>query len=79
MPDFIVCLRDGKEDLLGLIVEVPGEKEKDKAAKVSTARNPWVPAVDNHGGLGCWAFLEISDPMDAKNTIRASVNGGVRR
>jgi hypothetical protein len=28
-------------------------------------------AVNNHGDFGRWAFLEISDPWDAKNTIRA--------
>jgi len=31
----------------------------------------WVPAINNHGGFGRWAFLEITDPWDAKNTIRA--------
>jgi type III restriction enzyme len=30
--------------------------------------------VNNHGGLGRWAFLEIADPWDAKNTIRAALN-----
>jgi len=24
-----------------------------------------------YGGFGRWAFLEISDPWDGKNTIRA--------
>jgi type III restriction enzyme len=73
MPDFVVRVNDSKEDLLNLIIEVTGEKKKDKAAKVSTARNLWVPAVNNHGGFGRWAFLEIADPWDAKNTIRAFI------
>ena len=59
------------DDLLNLIVEVTGEKKKDKAAKVATARTLWVPAVNNHGGFGRWAFVEVADPWDAKNTIRA--------
>jgi type III restriction enzyme len=71
IPDFIVRVRDGKDDLLNLIIEVTGEKKKDKAAKVATARTLWIPAVNNHGGFGRWAFLEIADPWDAKNTIRA--------
>jgi len=71
IPDFLVHIRDVADDLLNLIIEVTGERKKDKAAKVSTARNLWVPAVNNHGGFGRWAFLEISDPWDAKNTIRA--------
>jgi type III restriction enzyme len=76
-PDFIVRLDDGHgpDDLLNLILEVSGEPRKDKAAKVATARTLWVPAVNNHGGFGRWAFLEISDPWDAKNTIRAFVRG----
>jgi type III restriction enzyme len=58
---------------LNLILEVSGEPRKDKAVKVSTARNLWVPAINNHGGFGQWAFLEISDPWDAQNTIRAFI------
>ena len=56
--------------LLNLIIEVSGEARKDKAAKVETARTLWVPAVNNDGRFGRWSFLEISDPWDAKNTIR---------
>jgi len=41
------------------------EKKKDKAAKAATARTLWVPAVNNHGGFGRWAFIEIDDPWDA--------------
>ncbi len=72
VPDFIACLDDGRgpADLLNLIVEVTGEQRKDKAAKVAAARTLWLPAVNNHGGFGRWAFLEIADPWDAQNTIR---------
>ena len=60
-------------DLLNVIVEVTGEARKDKAAKVTTARTLWVPAVNNHGGFGRWAFVEVTDPWDAQRTIRAAV------
>ncbi|HOH80454.1 MAG TPA: DEAD/DEAH box helicase family protein [Methanoregulaceae archaeon] len=72
IPDFIACVDDGHgpESLLNLIIEVTGEKKKDKAAKVATAHTLWVPAVNNHGGFGRWSFLEISDPWDAEGTIR---------
>ena len=73
IPDYIVRIDDGHDDLLNLIVEVTGERKKDKAAKVATARTLWVPAVNGHGGFGRWAFLEISDPWDAQNTIRAAL------
>ncbi len=60
---------------LNLIIEVSGEAKPEKAAKVETARSLWVPAVNNDGRFGRWAFLEISDPWDAKNTIRAALAG----
>jgi type III restriction enzyme len=72
IPDFIVRLRapDGAQPL-NLIIEVSGEPKPEKAAKVETARSLWVPAINNDGRFGRWAFLEISDPWDAKSTIRA--------
>jgi type III restriction enzyme len=77
IPDYLIHLDDGHgpDDLLHLILEVSGETKKEKAAKVSTARTLWVPAVNNHGGFGRWAFIEIVDPWDAKNTIRAFLRG----
>jgi type III restriction enzyme len=72
-PDFIVRVRqpDGSEG--NLIIEVTGEKKKDKEAKVATARALWVPAVNNHGGFGRWAFVEITDPWNAQSAIRSSL------
>jgi type III restriction enzyme len=78
LPDFLVHVDDGRgpEHLLNLIVEVSGEPHKEKAVKVDTARMLWVPAVNNHGGFGRWAFIEVTDPWDAKNTIRALLDTG---
>jgi hypothetical protein len=62
------------EESLNLIIEVTGEKKKEKAAKVATARTLWVPAVNaiatvsNHGGFGLWAFLKIADPWVPKTS-----------
>ncbi len=42
------------------------QKKKDKAAKACTL---WVPAINNYGVFGRWAFLEIDDPWDAGNNI----------
>ncbi len=64
-------MRDANEGLLNLIVEVTGEKKKDKAAKVATARTLWIPAVNNHGSFGRWAFLETADPWGAQTAVRA--------
>jgi type III restriction enzyme len=75
IPDYILQVDDGRgeDDLLNLIVEVSGEARADKAAKVATARNLWVPAVNAHDGYGRWMFIEITDPWDAKNTIYAKL------
>lgn len=74
IPDFLVNIKNRDKEPLHLILEVTGEKKKDKEAKVSTARNLWIPSVNNHAEFGRWAFLEITDPWNAKNTIRAFID-----
>lgn len=71
IPDFIACINDGHglDNLLNLLIEVTGEKKKEKAAKVTTARRLWIPAVNNHGSFGRWDFIEIDDPWGAENAI----------
>ena len=70
IPDFIAHIDDGRPDPLGLIIEVTGQKRPDKETKVDTARTLWVPAINNHGGFGRWAFVEVRDPWNAQNEIR---------
>ena len=76
-PDFIVHYDDGRGpgNRLNLIVEVSGNPDPKKPAKTATARDLWLPAVNNDGRFGRWEFIEISDPWDAQNTIRAHVAG----
>ena len=76
VPDLIVRIDDGGggAEPLDLIIEVTGEHRREKAAKAANAETYWVPAVNNHGGLGRWSFLEVSDPWDAANLIRAHVH-----
>ena len=75
VPDYIVCIADGhgRDDPLNLIIEVTGERKRDKVEKVNTARNLWVTAVNNDGRFGRWAFMEITDPWNAVNDIRGFV------
>ena len=73
VPDYVVRIEVGAEGLLNLIVEVTGERKKEKATKVEAARGLWVPAINNAGEYGRWAFLEVTDPWDAKNLIRAKL------
>jgi type III restriction enzyme len=72
IPDFLVKIRTPEiTQEVNLIVEVSGEKRKDKDAKVETAKNLWIPAINNHGGYGKWSFIEITDPWDSKKAIRS--------
>ena len=77
VPDFIARVDDGhgRDNALNLIVEVTGAKDKDKEAKVSTAKTLWIPAVNNAGTWGRWDFIEIRDPWNALTTIRAKLKG----
>ena len=62
----------GIDNPLNLILEVTGERKKEKEAKTATARTLWMPAVNNHKALRRWAFLEITDPYDnVSELIRA--------
>jgi type III restriction enzyme len=76
-PDYLLRVDDGRgaDDLLSLVVEITGQELQDKEAKVDTARKLWVPAVNAEAAFGHWAFLEITDPWDAQNTIRAFLSG----
>lgn len=78
-PDLIVKLDDGggTADLLNLVLEVSGQRKKEKEAKVQTAKAMWVPAVNNLGTFGRWAFLEIdgSNLHKTKQEIRKLLSG----
>jgi len=63
----------GALDPLNLLIEISGEKKKDKAAKVKTACTLWASVVNNQGAFGRWAFIEIADPWNAESLIRAGL------
>ena len=44
-----------------------GRKAARQGSQAATARTLWVPAVNNHGGFGRWAFLEMRDPWNREN------------
>lgn len=75
LPDFLVRVDRGLGGNMPntLVIEVTGEQKKEKAVKVDTARRLWVPAVNNDGRFGRWFFLEVTDPWDAENLIRAEI------
>lgn len=59
IPDFIVRVDDGKDDLLNLVVEIKGYRGEDAKEKKSTMDSYWVPGVNHLGTFGRWAFLEL--------------------
>ena len=63
LPDFIVQVDDGRDDLLSVIVEIKGmrgEAEKDKA---NTVRDYWVQGVNHLQKFGRWEFIELREPF----------------
>jgi type III restriction enzyme len=74
-PDFILRIENGTAEPLHLIVEIKGYRQGDAQAKADTMRSLWVPAVNDHGQLGRWAFLEIRDIHEATKAIRAWLDG----
>jgi len=74
LPDFIAKIDDGhdKDDLLNLIIEVSGEQRGDKDAKVATVESLWVPAVNNCGRIGRWAFVQVREPHLVMREVYAS-------
>lgn len=82
-PDFVARVRNRREEAptsdhqspatIHLLIEVTGQRKPDKAIKVETAKTLWIPAVNNHGGLGDWRFVEIDDPWDCVDLIRQSL------
>ncbi len=73
-PDFIARIDMPDESVLNLIVEVTGKKDDKKAAKIKTARDFWIPAVNNSGAFGVWAILEVQDIHETQNLIRVVIN-----
>lgn len=61
---------------LNLLIEVTGKKDDKKGLKVKTAREMWIPAVNNDGRFGRWAMLEIQDVHETQNLIRAGMERG---
>jgi type III restriction enzyme len=79
IPDFVVRIGEPDRDAINLVVEVTGERRKDKVAKVDAAGTYWVPAVSNLREFGRWAFTEVNDPSDAADLMAATIYDITRR
>jgi type III restriction enzyme len=60
LPDFVVQIDDGREDLLNLIVEIKGYRGEDAKEKAGTMQTYWIPGVNNLKSFGRWAFAEFT-------------------
>ena len=71
LPDFIVRINDGRgeEDLLNLVVEIKGKRDDQDIVKADTMNKLWIASVNNDGGWGRWAFVEILDMDQARKKL----------
>lgn len=76
IPDFIARIVTPDQETINLLIEVTGKKDDKKVLKTKTARDLWVPAVNNHGEFGTWAFLEVQDIHETEQLIRAGIERG---
>ena len=67
IPDFIVKLDDGHDDLLNLIVEIKGYRGEDAKVKKETMDTYWIPGVNNLGRFGRWKFAEFTSLSSMKD------------
>jgi type III restriction enzyme len=77
-PDFIVRLHRNGTEPINLVVEVKGHRDAKDAAKADTMNKVWIPAVNNAGRYGRWAFEEFPDiPYDIEDRLRGYVSASV--
>lgn len=78
VPDFLVRLkeRDPADVPRTLIIEVSGSQKSPgpTTAKAETARNSWCAAVNNHGGVGRWGYVEMTNPLEFKTRLAESIS-----
>lgn len=76
-PDFLVRLipRDGDPIVRTLIVEVSGGQKPagSTIAKASTARDTWVPAMNNHRDFGRWGYVELRSMSGVEHVLKQAV------
>ena len=76
IPDFLVRLERTDEDVdRTLIIEVSGSQKSPGPTnqKAETARNSWCVAVNNHGGWGRWAYIEMKNPDEFRARLADAI------
>ncbi len=79
LPDFIVAVDDGHgdDDLLHLVIEVKGFRGEDAKDKKNTMDAFWVPAVNNLGTFGRWAFAEFTAVYTMDDELDQKINQSI--
>tara|TARA_Y100000590_G_scaffold264734_1_gene297525 strand:+ start:197 stop:814 length:618 start_codon:yes stop_codon:yes gene_type:complete len=82
IPDFILQVDIGSEELLNLIVEIKGYRGEDAKDKKMTMDTYWVPGVNNSGVFGKWAFAEFTNITtlqdDLENRIEEELDQSIK-
>jgi type III restriction enzyme len=75
VPDFLVLLA-GDAGERTLIVEVSGSRKSPgpTEAKTDTARDLWVPAINNWGDFGRWSYVEVHNPAHELAIMSAAID-----
>ena len=77
LPDFIVLVDDGREELLHLVVEIKGFRGEDAKEKKAAMETCWLPGV-NHSGLhGRWAFAEFTEVYEIEKAFGLMIESAV--
>lgn len=78
MPDFIARVTTPQGEEVNLAIEISGfsnDRTGSKDAKRYYAENYWIPAVNDLGTYGRWAFLEVTDI----DNIKAILNNKIKQ
>jgi len=69
LPDFIVLVDDGREELLHLVVEIKGFRGEDAKEKKAAMETCWLPGVNHSGLYGRWAFAEFTEVYEIEKAF----------
>ena len=72
MPDFIAHVKTTRGEQVNLVIEISGfsdDRTGHKDAKRHYTLDYWLPAANNLGQYGRWAFVEVSDIDNIKRTL----------
>lgn len=74
LPDFIVLLKDGRGNVIRLIVEIKGFRNENAKTKASTIETQWIPSVNALGSYGRWAFVELKEVFKIEEEFDVFIN-----